>query len=82
MRGCVFGRGAGQMCADAGGRGRIVSLKDLGISGDRDCTTWTMKSLILLLAQVNLGSAWKLNESYVGSSSCWQLTPPPNNHIH
>ena len=35
------------------------------------------ESLILLLAQVSRESGWKLNESYVGSSSCWQLTPLP-----
>lgn len=36
VRSCECGRRAGRTCAEAGSGGRVVRLKGLGISGDRE----------------------------------------------
>lgn len=36
VRSCECGRRAGRTCAKAGSGGRVVRLKGLGISGDRE----------------------------------------------
>lgn len=77
VRSCECGRRAGRTCAEAGSGGGLLGSRAWASRGTERLHNLDYESLILLLAQVNRESAWKLNESYVGSNSCWQLTPLP-----